>query len=57
MKEAGLPVAPADAVQEIKKIAVYVASKNGGKGCVREVMEKVLRLNGDWELETDIASR
>jgi 3-deoxy-D-manno-octulosonate 8-phosphate phosphatase (KDO 8-P phosphatase) len=57
MKEVGLPVAPADAVQEIKKIAVYIASKKGGKGCVREVMEKVLRLNGHWELETDIASR
>jgi 3-deoxy-D-manno-octulosonate 8-phosphate phosphatase (KDO 8-P phosphatase) len=57
MKEAGLPTAPADAAHEIRKIAVYVASKDGGKGCVREVMEKVLRLNGHWELETDIASR
>ena len=57
MKEAGLPVAPADAAQEIKKISVYIASNKGGKGCVREVMEKVLRLNGHWELETHIASR
>ena len=57
MKEVGLPVAPADASQEIRKVAVYITSSNGGKGCVREVMEKVLRLNGHWELETDIASR
>jgi 3-deoxy-D-manno-octulosonate 8-phosphate phosphatase (KDO 8-P phosphatase) len=57
MKEAGLPVAPADAAQEIKQAALYVAGATGGNGCVREVIEKVLRLNGHWELETDIASR
>ena len=57
MKEVGLPTAPADAAHEIRKVAVYVTSSKGGKGCVREVMEKVLRLNGHWELETDIASR
>jgi 3-deoxy-D-manno-octulosonate 8-phosphate phosphatase (KDO 8-P phosphatase) len=57
MKEAGLAVAPADAAEEIKKVAAYITSKKGGKGCVREVIEKVLRLNGHWELETDITSR
>jgi 3-deoxy-D-manno-octulosonate 8-phosphate phosphatase (KDO 8-P phosphatase) len=57
MKEAGLSCAPFDAVPEIKKVAAYIASVNGGMGCVREVIEKVLKLNGDWELETDVASR
>ena len=57
MKVVGLPVAPADAAHEIRKAAVYIASAKGGEGCVREVIEKVLRLNGHWELETDIASR
>lgn len=57
MKEAGLPVAPADAAPEIRKAALYITSKKGGAGCVREVMEKVLKLHGHWELETDIASR
>ncbi|MBL7697584.1 MAG: HAD-IIIA family hydrolase [Chitinophagaceae bacterium] len=57
LKESGLPVAPADAVQEVKKIALYVTQAKGGEGCVREVMEKVLKLNGHWELETDIPSR
>lgn len=57
MKAVGMPVAPADAAHEIRKAAVYIASAKGGKGCVREVIEKVLRLNGHWELETDIASR
>jgi 3-deoxy-D-manno-octulosonate 8-phosphate phosphatase (KDO 8-P phosphatase) len=57
MKEAGLAVAPANAAQEIKKAAVYITSAKGGEGCVREVIEKVLRLNGHWGLETDIPSR
>ena len=57
MKEVGLAVAPADAVQEIKRTATYITFAKGGKGCVREVMEKVLKLHGHWELETDIASR
>jgi 3-deoxy-D-manno-octulosonate 8-phosphate phosphatase (KDO 8-P phosphatase) len=57
MKEAGMAIAPADAAQDIKRAAVYVTNARGGEGCVREVMEKVLRLNGHWELETDIPSR
>ena len=57
MKVVGMPVAPADAAHEIRKAAVYIASARGGKGCVREVIEKVLKLNGHWELETDIPSR
>jgi 3-deoxy-D-manno-octulosonate 8-phosphate phosphatase (KDO 8-P phosphatase) len=57
MNEAGLPCAPSDAAPEIKKIAAYISGKEGGKGCVREVIEKVLKLNGHWELETDIPSR
>lgn len=57
MGEAGLPCAPADAVPEIKKIAVYISSLEGGRGCVRDVIERVLKLNGDWELHTDVASR
>lgn len=57
MKVVGMPVAPADAAHEIRRAAAYISSAKGGKGCVREVIEKVLRLNGHWELETDIASR
>lgn len=57
MKEAGLPVAPADAAPDVKKFALYITSAKGGEGCVREVMEKVLKLNAHWELETNIASR
>jgi 3-deoxy-D-manno-octulosonate 8-phosphate phosphatase (KDO 8-P phosphatase) len=44
-----LPTCPADACDEVKAISKYISSKNGGKGCVRDVIEKVLKLNNDWE--------
>jgi 3-deoxy-D-manno-octulosonate 8-phosphate phosphatase (KDO 8-P phosphatase) len=50
MKVCGLPCCPNDAVNEIKQIARYISPANGGKGCVRDVIEKVLKLNGDWDL-------
>ena len=48
MKLAGLPVCPADAVEEIKAISAYISPKNGGKGCVRDVIEKVLKIQNKW---------
>ena len=57
MKIAGLACAPADAVHEIKDISQYISPVPGGMGCVRDVIEKVLKLNNAWELETGIASR
>ncbi len=48
MKEVGLPTCPADAVEEIKAISRYISDKNGGEGCVRDVIEQVLRVNGKW---------
>ena len=57
MKLVGLACAPADAAPEIRHIAAYISSFNGGHGCVRDVIEKVLKLNGHWELDTSIASK
>ena len=57
MKLAGLSCAPADAAGAIRHIAKYISTIEGGKGCVRDVIEKVLKLNGHWELDTGIASR
>ncbi len=48
MKEVGFPACPSDAIEEIKLISKYVSDKNGGEGCVRDVIEQVLRLQGNW---------
>lgn len=48
MREAGLPVAPADAAPEIKKIAKYISLHNGGDGIARDVIEQTLKAQGKW---------
>lgn len=48
MQWAGMAVCPADAVTEIKSVSYYISEKNGGMGCVREVIEKVMKLRNDW---------
>jgi 3-deoxy-D-manno-octulosonate 8-phosphate phosphatase (KDO 8-P phosphatase) len=48
MCEVGLPCCPKDAVDEIRDISAYVSPKKGGEGCVRDVIEKVLKLKGNW---------
>ncbi|MDC6351355.1 HAD-IIIA family hydrolase [Zeaxanthinibacter sp. PT1] len=48
MKKVGLPVCPQNAVAEVKAVAKYVSHKSGGEGCVREVIEQVLKVRGDW---------
>ena len=48
MKICGCPCCPADAAHEIKEIALYTSQKNGGDGCVRDVVEQVLRAQGKW---------
>lgn len=57
MKLAGLPCCPADAVAEIRELSAYISPVNGGLGCVRDVIEKVLKLNGHWEHDSEVASR
>ncbi|MCY7291110.1 MAG: HAD hydrolase family protein, partial [Ferruginibacter sp.] len=56
MQTVGVACAPSDAVEEIKAIAHYISSTPGGKGCVRDVIEKVLKLNNDWNDTDNIAS-
>ncbi|MCF8452764.1 MAG: HAD-IIIA family hydrolase [Pedobacter sp.] len=48
MKMAGLAVCPADAVEEIKAAAHYISPKNGGDSCVRDIIEKVLKIQNLW---------
>jgi 3-deoxy-D-manno-octulosonate 8-phosphate phosphatase (KDO 8-P phosphatase) len=48
MQECGIPTCPADSAVEIKSISKYISHYNGGEGCVRDVIEQVLRLQGNW---------
>lgn len=48
MKHAGVPVCPSDADSEVKQAALYISDKKGGEGCVRDVIEQVLRLHNNW---------
>ncbi|QJB35642.1 HAD-IIIA family hydrolase [Chitinophaga oryzae] len=57
MQLVALPACPADAVSEIKSISRYISPVAGGQGCVREVIEKVLKLNNHWLMDEGIASK
>ncbi len=48
MQKAGVACCPADAVEEIKVISAYISHLSGGQGCVRDIIEQVLRLHGNW---------
>jgi len=48
MQKVGLPCCPQDAVIEIKSVSKYISPKKGGKGCVREIIEQVLKVQGKW---------
>jgi 3-deoxy-D-manno-octulosonate 8-phosphate phosphatase (KDO 8-P phosphatase) len=52
MKLAGVPVCPSDADSEIRQISSYVSDRKGGEGCVRDIIEQVLRLHNKW-MDTD----
>ena len=56
-QHAGLRCAPADAAHEVIEAAHYVSPHSGGKGCVRDVIEKVLKLNDDWQADETITSK
>ena len=48
MLNVGVATCPADAVMEIKAIADYISDAKGGEGCVRDIIEQVLRLHDNW---------
>lgn len=49
MKRVGLPTCPKDAAPEVKKVAKYISDKKGGAGCVRDVIEQTLKVQGKWD--------
>ena len=57
MSVVGLPACPVDAVTEIREISKYISTFSGGNGCVRDVIEKIMKSQGNWQHTDDIASR
>lgn len=54
LKRAGVPIATHNASDDIKKVAVYVTKKDGGRGAVREVAELILKHKGLWKKALEI---
>lgn len=52
MRLCGLAVAPADAPAEVRDRTHWVTTRSGGRGCVRELIDRVLRAQGRWETAT-----
>lgn len=57
MNIVGIAACPKDAAVDIKSISTFIALSNGGGGCAREVIEKVLKLNDRWDVEDHIRAQ
>lgn len=53
LRRSGFAVAVQNAVAEVKGAAHYVTAKNGGRGAVREIADKILKTQGKWSAVTD----
>lgn len=54
MHHVGLSVAPADAAVEVKQVAEYVTDAAGGHGVARELLEQILKANGQWLADASV---
>jgi len=48
IQKVGLAACPSDASIEVKSVSHYISYKKGGEGCVRDILEKAMRLHGKW---------
>lgn len=46
--KAHVAACPADAVHEVREVCNYISPFNGGRGCVRDVIEKVMKSQDKW---------
>ncbi len=53
MKICGLATCPKDAAPEVQRISSYISQKKGGKGCARDVIEQVLKVQDKWHNNFD----
>ena len=50
MQRVGIASCPNNSAHEIKEISIYISNRNGGDGCVRDIIEQVMRSQGNWEI-------
>lgn len=51
MSRVGVAACPNDSATEIKALSIYISPKKGGEGCVRDIIEQVMRVQGKWTIE------
>lgn len=56
MRLCRMAACPWDAAAEIKAIADYISPLRGGEGCVRDVISKVMKLQGKWNRQAEVPS-
>ncbi|WP_333663805.1 HAD-IIIA family hydrolase [Chishuiella changwenlii] len=57
MSLVGLPCCPNDACMDVRKASEYISPENGGRGCVRDLLEQILKVQNKWyNTEEEIAS-
>lgn len=56
LRFAGVSACPTDAVGEVQKICHYISPLGGGKGCVRDIIEKTMKIQGIWHSDINITS-
>ncbi|MBL7946868.1 MAG: 3-deoxy-D-manno-octulosonate 8-phosphate phosphatase [Flavobacteriales bacterium] len=51
MQRVGFPCCPADAANEVKSASLFISHAKGGEGCVRDLLEQVMKVQGKWMTE------
>ena len=51
MQNCGVATCPDDACTEVKELSIYISTKKGGEGCVRDVIEQTLRVQNKWDFK------
>ena len=51
MRLSGCPACPADAVEEVLKVASFISTRPGGRGAVREIVQTIMQASGRWDFD------
>jgi 3-deoxy-D-manno-octulosonate 8-phosphate phosphatase (KDO 8-P phosphatase) len=56
MRMVGMVACPQNAVPEVKAISHYISHLNGGEGCVRDIIQQVMKVQGHWDSHFNAAN-